>query len=120
MDMVMEAHELGFRLLPYERFKKKNRVVAVVTPPINLDLGLKWAATWLGTAYDFSGLIGMAWVLLARIFKKRARNPFQNSHAMFCSEIAVTALGLSKMPGIEALTPSTTSPEMLLNFLERE
>src|SRR5574343_542682 len=59
MDMVMEAHELGFRLLPYERFKKNNKIVAVWSTKDDLGSGLRWAATWLGTAYDFSGLFGM-------------------------------------------------------------
>lgn len=114
MDMVMEAHELGFRLLPFSRFERENKVVAVFSPTCDFNLGLKWAATWLGTAYDFTGLLGMAWVLIWRKLGKRVRNPLQRSHAMFCSEIATKALAKSGCEWAKRLRPSTVSPQQLM------
>ena len=118
-DFVLEAHELGFRLLPFERFEKENQVVRVVTPSEDIDDGVKWAAHWLGTAYDFSGLVGMAWVVLGRVFKRRWTNPLQNSRAMFCSEMTVEVLRRSGVPWAQSLVPSTVSPQDLLDLFER-
>lgn len=117
IEMVMEAHELGFRYVTLEQFKRMNNIVAVYMPTVDLDPGIKWAATWLGTGYDFAGLFGMAVVVLGRILKKKFSNPLQNSHAMFCSEMTVSVLRLVKQPGIEALEPSTTTPQDLMDFL---
>ncbi|TXH10525.1 MAG: hypothetical protein E6R04_05095 [Spirochaetes bacterium] len=120
MDMVMEAHELGFRLIPFERFKKHNEVVAIWSTSQNLQEGLKWAATWLGSAYDFGGLLGMAKVILGRILSRRWRNPTQNSKAMFCSEMAVSVLQLSGVPWARDLVASEVSPQDLMELFERQ
>lgn len=118
-DFVLEAHELGFRLVPYARFKKENVVVKVVTPKTNIEIGVRWASQWLGSAYDFSGLLGMAWVLLLRILRRRARNPLQSSHAMFCSEMCVTVLKRGGCPWVHDLDAATVSPQDLLDLFEK-
>lgn len=120
MWMVMEAHEVGFRLIPFERFRSKNHVVGVFSTKTPLGDGLKWAAKWIGTAYDFGGLIGMAFVIIGRIFKRRWHNPMQNSLAMFCSEMAVTVLQLSGVGWAKKTEAPETSPEDLLNLFEEE
>lgn len=119
LHMVMEAHELGFRVLPYSRFKRENRVVAVFTPRGDLTTGMRWAATWLGSAYSFSGLIGMAWVLLWRSLRKTVRNPLRSSHAMFCSEVAVKVLQRSATTWAKPLPAASTSPQDLLELFEK-
>lgn len=123
LEMVMEAHELGFRIVPYERFVRENNIVWTCTPKVDLTEGLKWAAKYLGTAYDFGGLIGMAFVVLARIFKRRIKNPLQNSRSMFCSEITVHAIKRGhgwheKYPGLDAMRAASTSPQDLMEFLQ--
>jgi hypothetical protein len=118
MDVVMEAHELGFRLIPFTRFKRENNVVRVVTLRQDIELGVRWAAKHLGDAYDFGGLLGMAWVLLGRMFKKRFNNPLQNSHAMFCSEMAVEVLKRSNVTWAKPLVASEVSPADLLEYVE--
>ena len=40
MDVVLEAHELGIRLLPLAHFERTNRVVKLVTPKYPIDAGL--------------------------------------------------------------------------------
>lgn len=119
MGLVMEAHELGFRLIPYSRFERENNIVASITPAVEMNDGLRWAAAWLGTAYDFTGLFGMTWVLLGRIFRMKWNNPWQNSHAMFCSEMAVTVLQKAGLPGVEKLVATDTTPQDLLDFLQK-
>jgi hypothetical protein len=122
MNMVMEAHELGFRLIPFSRFAAKNKVSAMygfgsLPSSPRLEPGLRWAAKFLGTGYDFGGLIGMAFVLLFSKFKVAIRNPFDSPKAMFCSEIAVHVLHQSSV-AMEA-TPSRTSPQQLWDLLDK-
>jgi hypothetical protein len=117
--MVMEAHELGFRVLPFSRFKKENRVVSVFKTQADLSTGMRWAATWLGTAYDFGGLIGMAWVLFWRMLRKNVRNPLRSSHAMFCSEITVKVLQRTATTWAKPLRAASTSPQDLLELFEK-
>ena len=69
MDMVMEAHELGFRLTPFEHFKKKNKLVGLFVPKHPIDTGLKYVAQrYLGTMYDYSGLVGEIVVMAGRCY----------------------------------------------------
>jgi len=120
VDMVLEAHELGFRLIPYSRFKKLNIVISVYAPTsVDLDKGVSLVARkFLGTAYDFGGLFGMAFVLLGRWLKKKWRNPL-NTRGVFCSEAAVIALQHSEFPNSRLLIASQTSPTELECFLKQ-
>lgn len=120
MWMVMEAHELGFRLLPFKRFRDANKVVAIYSTRTSVDDGLRWAASWLGTAYDFKGLLGMFWVILGRVFSRKWKNPMQNTHAMFCSEMAVTVLQSSGVDWSKQLDPTEATPQDVLNSFEAE
>lgn len=119
-DMVLEAHELGFRLLPYSKFKKANKVVGVFKTKESLDEATNWVCDHLGEPYDFGGLIGMAFVLIGRFFKRKWKNPLQNSKAMFCSEMVVSVLQMVRFPATRHIDPHSTSPEDLLLLLESE
>lgn len=120
LDMVMEAHELGFRLIPLERFKKSNRIVGIFTPKEDTTDAMRWAARHLGSAYDFGGLLGMAWVLLGRVFKRSWRNPLNSPRAMFCSELAVRVLQKAGTPWVLGLLASRVTPQDLLTLFEKE
>lgn len=120
MFMVMEAHELGFRLLPYDRFMRENVIVSLWSTSEDLKDGLRWASRWLGSTYDFGGLFGMAKVLIGRILKRKWKNPTQSSNAMFCSEMAVTVLKRSQVKWVQELEPSEVSPQDLLDLFERQ
>jgi hypothetical protein len=78
-DMVLEAHELGFRLIALPRFVKKNRIVALVEPAFSLDPGFLKLGSWVGSAYDFGGLIGQAVVQFGRFLQRKWRNPFHSA-----------------------------------------
>jgi hypothetical protein len=118
VDMVMEASEFGFRLIPYESFAAKNEIIEVITPKYPLEEGVKLAATWLGQRYDFMGLIGMAVVLVGGWFRKKWHNPLQSARAMFCSEALVRVLQGSKWPKSEDLECARIGPEALLKFVK--
>jgi len=118
VSVVMEATNGGFRLVPFEHYVNEHtRLVRLVTPKTSLEEGVKKAALWLGEHYDYGGLFGMAVVVVGRWLRRRWRNPWESSRAMFCSEAVVYVLQASGYEGADGLVPSTTSPEDLLRFL---
>ena len=94
-----------------------SRVVQVLETSVDLDEAVAKSFQWLGSRYDYAGLIGMSWVMLCRWLGKKVRNPLASSHSMFCSESVTRVLQLAKYPGADALDPSSTDPETLRKFL---
>jgi len=121
MKMVMEADEFGIRLIPYDRFQLGNDIKYLITLNSNWDygLGLATAGEWLSSMYDFSGLIGMAFVVIGRWLKRKWNNPFASHSAMFCSELVVRFLQASQYPGTKDFVPEDTTPQDLLTFLQQ-
>jgi hypothetical protein len=119
LDMVMEAHELGFRLTPLRHFERTNRIVKTVTPRYDIGVGLKHVARrYLGSEYDFAGLIGMTWVMIGRFLKRKWKNPWRGAKSVFCSESVILAMKFS--PGYEAMDlVSDSSPQDLYDWFER-
>ena len=119
MDMVMEAHELGFRLTPFEHFQKNNKIVALITPKNNIDEGLRVIAhRYLGSMYDYAGLVGMAVVMVGRWLKRKWSNPFRGSKLVYCSEAVILAMKAS--PGYGSMMlDSDSDPQVLLNWFEQ-
>jgi hypothetical protein len=115
-DMVLESHELGFRLITWQRFVKKNRIIALVEPAHDLDPGFLKLGEWVGSVYDFGGLIGQAAVQFGRFLKRKWRNPFQSSQAMFCSESIARCMQWAGHPDAHRFTPKETAPQDLLVF----
>ena len=117
---VIEASEKGFLpSMTFDQFLKKNALVTLVPIAPSLDVGLRWAAKNFGEAYDFTGLFGMAWVMLGRFLHRRWRNPFDSRKALFCSEAIAKILSISGFPGAEFLVPEETTPQQLLELLEK-
>jgi hypothetical protein len=80
--------------------------------PFDLGLGLKKNVKWLGTGYDFGGLLGMAWVLIAwRWLKRQIKNPLQSDASWFCSEIVAQIMRDSG--ATLTLEPGSTDPNRL-------
>jgi hypothetical protein len=118
--LVLEATEVGIRLIPFKTFQVKNTVVHLSPAHVeaSMEVGLRAMSVALGNAYDFTGLFGMFFVYLGRLFRKKWRNPIRSSKAMFCSEFVCRVLQSARWPGAEALDPDSTSPEDLLVFIE--
>lgn len=116
-DMVMEASAYGFRLIPFSVFQKNNTVIEVHDLGVMLHQGLSSVSDWLGSRYDGLGLIGMLWVYLGRMLKRRWSNPLGSPHGMFCTEAIVRALQADLFPGSSALVPEGSSPPDLMVFL---
>lgn len=120
-DMVLEAHEMGFRLLTLAHFEKKNEVVASFKPRAGIEDGLKHVAReYLGVSYDFGGLLGSIVVMFGRWLKRKWHNPLHSPASVFCSEVVVIALQKSGYPGSEKMVPHDTTPQDLLEFFSRQ
>lgn len=122
LRLVLEAHTTGFRLISLAEFVKDNKVVALVQPahPQLLEAGLPEAGGWLGDEYDVLGLFGIFLTQVAKWFKRKSRNPFTSSRALFCSEAVVRVLRSAGYPGAEPFGHETTTPAELLAFFEKE
>jgi hypothetical protein len=116
-ELVIEAHELGFRLLRFKQFQKDNRLVALVEPKVSLDAGLPVVARWIGTTYDYLGLLGTAVVLVGRWLERKWKNPATSAKAVFCSESVVRVMQAVDYPGASKLVPDATTPQDLLDFM---
>lgn len=115
-DMVLEAHEFGFRLITWKRFVANNRIVALVEPTHPLEVGFVKLGVWVGSDYDFTGLIGQALVQFGRFLKRKWRNPSQSSRSMFCSESIVRCMQWAEHPEAKTFSPKETTPQDLLTF----
>jgi hypothetical protein len=120
-DMVMES-EGGFGgSVRIVRFNPEcNSIVKIVEPKYSIEVGMRKMVDKLGEVYDYSGLFGMAWVMLGRWLRKKWHNPMHNSKALFCSELVAEVLKDSSYPGSSILDPATTTPEDLLIFFEND
>ena len=119
-DLVLEAHATGLRLVPLTVFNLTNRVVAVAHPQCDLEGGLEAAGAWLGTRFDFEGLVGLFLELVLRRLGGHVNNVLHGRSALFCSEAVTRLLQAGGYPRADALTPQDTTPEDLLEFLARD
>jgi len=119
MNMVMEAHELGFRLTPLKHFEKHNNILRLVSPKNPIDFGVKLVARrYLGTMYDYASLFGMIVVMVGRWLKRKWKNPARSSKNVYCSEAVI--LAMKQSPGYEKMDLDTEStPQDLYDWFEK-
>jgi hypothetical protein len=116
---VYEAAWCGFRMSTREKLESgTTRIVKEVAVDLNAAKALAICRGWLECPYDYAGLVGEAWVMLGRLFRKRWNNPFAGPHHMFCSEAATFLLQMAGGdPALKAramsLVPRATDPYML-------
>lgn len=119
IDVVVEAHELGFRMLKYDNFVAKNNVVAIFRLKYSPQSFMPYMSRWLGTVYDFLGLIGIGVSILGKYLGwKHLKNPFDSPDAVFCSESIVRALKAMDPVKYGDLDENNTTPQGLMDFLE--
>lgn len=118
IPMVLEATFEGVRLVPYESFATGHKVVATFDLPYSIE-GVRPLLTYLGTSYDFGGLVGSFFVQLGHFLKQKWHNPGNNRKALFCSEMIVDWLQMRGFPGAENLVSAETSPQDLFDLFNR-
>lgn len=117
-QFVFEATDPFITIIPLNKFKSENDLVAVYAPIISLDNVLKEASNMLGESYSYTGLFGMIFVILGRWLKRKWNNPFSSSSSLFCSEFIILILQMAKYPFSEKILPQNTEPDDILKILE--
>jgi hypothetical protein len=116
--MVMEATEWGVREISADIFWKRNVVVAVFKPEVDMTEAVRMSGPLLGELYDFLGLIGMPIVIAAaKWLHKKITNPLESPSGLFCSELVMKLMKIAQHPGTESLSPSESSPDLEMRFL---
>jgi hypothetical protein len=124
-DLVMEAGWDGWRMsTPEALCSGTTRIVELVPCPENMRAPVLAAVvasrSALGERYDYEGLLGMAWVEIAKNWlRKKVKNPFRSARSMFCSDAVVSLiLQPAKWPNAELLDAQSISPEDLREFVK--
>lgn len=117
-EFVLEATEVGVRLIPYSIFKARgNKVVSLIDIDHDIQRGLREMSKAMGARYDFTGLFGMLVVYLGRVFRKRWKNPVRGSDAMFCSEFVLRVMQAANYGPVSGMDPDSVSPDDLMQVL---
>ena len=116
-EMILQAWWTEYEDISREKFEETNTIVDLIVPVMPLDPVMKFARDWLGTKYDFGGVIGELPVLAARALGRRIHNPWHSPGALYCSEAIARGLQLVNYPDADTLDPATTSPDDLLRFM---
>lgn len=123
-DLVLEAEWCGLKLSTRQALTSgTTHIVDTIEPPPAM-VGPVNAALYqtlskdLDIPYDYTGLLGMAWVAVGRWLGKKWSNPLRSARSMFCSD-AIVALILQPAgwPGAQALDAQSIDPESLRLFL---
>ena len=114
---LLEAEWDGIVVTPMEKFKAHNNIVKIFPVASLTDKDISLAMDMLGEAYDYTGVFGIIITKFGDIFKKKWRNPLNNTKALFCSEMVTKVLQNAQYPGSDILIPENTSPQDLLTFL---
>jgi hypothetical protein len=116
--IVLEAH-YTFRALPYAFFKRQNTIVKEVEiTKGDTSTMVAACAKFLGTDYDYTGIVGGLIVSLGNWLKKKWKNPWGNPKVQTCSEAVVRALVAGGYPEADKFDPESVSPQDLIEFLK--
>ena len=119
-DVVLHATSHGVNLDYYPKFAKKNKIVEEYMLKLtdsDTNKVISGALKKLDRPYDYLSIMGFFWVLVAKSFRRRVKNPFPNRSAYFCSELVAKTLGAIEFPGAKDLDYELTSPEDLMEFM---
>lgn len=120
-DVVLHSTSHGVNLDYYPKFAKKNKIICehkITMTKANENKAIGYALKQLDRPYDYLAIAGFLWVLIAKSFGKKVKNPFPNRSAYFCSELTVNALKEAGFKSADKLDPELTSPEDLMEFID--
>ena len=118
VELVIGADWNGLVVQTRANFEKRGVTIKYVPPLLeNLDEHIPELLRMLDTPYDYTGLVGMIPVEIARFwFHKRIHNPLHSRAALFCSETAAKFLKMIKYKGAEVLDPPSVDPGFLKDW----
>jgi hypothetical protein len=117
--MVMEAADVGFRIVGWDKFNNTNNVISIWTPSQSIESGFIGISSHLGDSYDYPGLFGNLLVKLQKALRLKPKNWLASKRTMVCSESVVRVLQSSNYPGVGTLDPETTTPQDLFEFAQK-
>jgi len=117
-EMVMESNRKGFIAVPAEKSLRGSTVVEAIDVTESASELPAALADKLGEKYDTKGMIGNLWVIIAGFFKRKIKNPWNTTNAVFCSEVIVEGLQELGYPGADQLDASVVNPQQLIDFLK--
>ena len=114
--MFLHCTAGGVKLTPRKKYERENDIVHEFPFRTDVSGPLVHAYQHLDDAYDYAGLFGFAWVIIAwRLFARRIRNPLANARAMWCSEFALHLNHEGLLVEFEGLDPELTHCQHLLD-----
>jgi len=104
---------------PAER--SRHNIVKEFFCDFNAPFALQRIREEVGKWYSFDGLFALGlWLLIWRVFHRKAQHPFHSVRGNLCSELVTKMLrAATEVPDALRLDPDYTTPEMLLVFCER-
>lgn len=119
-DCFIHATVGGVKITPAARYMRGREVVAEFRIMRKLDSGITHAMSHVGARYDYAGILGFLWVVLAwRLFRKRIKNPLASPTGVVCSEFVLELNHGKQIPEWLGLDPERTHPQHLLEIAER-
>lgn len=114
-DVTVDSDLRGVQLLP--AFRTRKDVVAEFTCPEHVEAALPVVTRYLGSRYDFGGLVLISIpVLLWRWFGVRMRHPLRRTKEVKCSELVALLLKRAGLPGTSRWDPENITPGDLLRY----
>jgi len=118
--IMIQAGVSGVEMCLPAKYEKKAMVVARYRTRMDVPGGYASAVSWMGTKYDYMGLVGAILCLWVwRWFKVEMKNPFASADGVICSELVVRADPSHVIPEWHGVDPERVSPQMLLDMCRR-
>lgn len=115
VPIVMHAVAGGVKIVPKTKWLKDNTLVASFSTKANLDSGIIHSVHHLGDKYDYVGLFGMIWVIVARWLGKKIKNPWASANAVICTEFVLHLDHNKLIKEWKKLDIEATTPQQLLD-----
>lgn len=113
--MVVHASIGGIRVLPRSKFSKKHVLIAEYAVKTDITKGLQHTASLIDRNYDYKGLFGFLFVIMAAWFKRKIKNPLASPTALFCSEFVLHLDKDDEIPEWNDFEYETTTPGQLMS-----
>jgi hypothetical protein len=112
--VILEATTGGVRIFPRKRWERSHVVVGEYLFKPDMSGGLRHAIEHVGDKYDYLGLVGFMFVVVARWLGRKIKNPLASPSREVCSEFVLQVDPQRvKIPEWQGLDPETTDPEDL-------
>lgn len=119
IPMFLECTAGGVKISLRSKYEKTDNILYEYKFLHDMSAPLEHAYKHLQESYDYAGLVGFAWVIILwRLFKRRVRNPFASSRAMWCSEFMLHLNHNHVIPEWKDLDPELTHCQHLLDRIE--